>query len=167
MKIIKLNKTGLTKIHKFCEVVHKKRSTRDTKRNDVSPNRLNNEIIGKIGECAAWKATKIGKLDFSYRETNTFKYDGDLDENTHVKTCHIKYKDSQFDSWTVDKKDPVCVSPKDNDIIILVYANEEGYSEIIGFVNAKEIQPYWKPTKLIPHKLAIYKNDIIHMVKNI
>lgn len=165
---------GITykKIRKRSNDIHGARASRDARRNDNGSRRLEQALVGKIGEVVAWKLTGIGEVDFDiYEDGNKhvdFEYD--LAKYVHVKTCNSRFKDSPFDSWTVDKRDPMCCDPDPWEIVILCYASvHSDYAEgdAIGFVVAKDVVDLWKPTKKIPHKVAIYKDDIEDLIKPI
>lgn len=162
---VNVTKRTVEFIEKFCEAVHKKRKFRDAKNNDSGKRRIKNEITGKIGEFAAWAIYGGTKPDFNLYENGKVNFDGDLGPGKHVKTCHIKYRGRDIDSWTADKKDPIVFDPTDDDMIILVYADEKGTAYIEGHVKASDVKKFWKPTRNIPHKVAIYRDDIEEFIQ--
>lgn len=144
-------------------IVDKRLKDRDKKRGDNDRDfRIQNQMVGMVGETAAYeKYIEINpeaKMDTEV--WNRPKFGGDLDQYTHVKTCHTRAKGGPLDSWTCDKKDPIITGPEEDDAIILVYANEQGEYEIVGFVWAMEVQNLWKPTAKLPWKVALYRPDI-------
>lgn len=123
-----------------------------------------------MGEVMAWKSSGVGSVDLEiYEDGHQMRnFDGDLAPHIHVKTCNLRFKGNPiYDSWTVDRKDPLCMCPTSEDKIILVYADSfDVYAEgeVVGFVNAVDIKDKWKPTKKIPHKVAIYLEDIKDLI---
>lgn len=168
--------TGKTfqKIRNRAKKIHEARASRDQRRNDErGPYQC---IVGLMGEVMAWKASGVGSIDLEIYEDGHQErnFDGDLAPYVHVKTCNLRFKgNSAYDSWIVDMKDPLCTNPAPEDKIILVYAdsyNDYAIGEVAGFVNAVDVKDIWKPTKKIPHKVAIYIDDIkgmIHPIENI
>jgi hypothetical protein len=162
---VKLSDKLVDFITKFCEKVHAARKQRDLCNKDRGKQRIKNEITGKVGEVAAWKVCGGKQPDFEIYENGRPNFDADLGNHIHVKTCHLRYKGRPLDSWTVDKRDPLCFNPHPKDVIVLVYANEYGDNEVVGYVNATDVKPYWRPTRNLYHKLAIYRSDIKEFIQ--
>jgi hypothetical protein len=157
-------KEEINQISKAATAIHNKRFGRDFRNGDTGNHRIEREIIGKLGEVAASKYYG-GTVDFSLRESGTFTFDSDLDENVHVKTCSYdeRYKSN---SWTMDRSDPLIIRPDPKDIIVLVYAklNEDGTgeTEVVGHVYAKDIISHYVDCRSprMKHKCAFYWEDI-------
>lgn len=166
--LIQLDKAELSQIKKFCEAVTKARTARDRKNNDTGDHRIIREMVGKIGEYAAWKATGIGEVDFNiYKDREVSKNCvGDLDEVTHVKTCAEEYRDTKYDGWLVSLYDKFFDAPKLDDRIILCYATIDGAVDVVGWVKATEMKPFYRlpQNRKLAHKLAIYRSDISHII---
>ena len=158
------------KVFAFCESVHQARANRDRYNNDSGSGRLINELTGKCGEAGVaqlWKKEEL--IDFEIHKNGKVQYTADLGTNVHVKTCHLKFKNKPQDSWTVDRRDPLCTNPKPTDIIVLVYANQHGNIEVYGHVMATQVIKYWKDciSPVLAHKQAIYKNDIDSLITKV
>lgn len=160
-----LSKRVLRLLIEFCKQVHEKRKDRDNNNNDSGPHRLDRELVGKIGElCYAYKLDLMHLCDMTIYERGQVKLGGDLGKHIHVKTCHIKYKGTDFDSWLVDINDAIYLKPSEEDLIYLAYANEEGYCEMIGHVKATDVYNRWEKSKKLAHKRAIYLDDIKDLI---
>jgi hypothetical protein len=150
--------------------IHQARHRRDERRNDVRSSE--NCLLGLLGEVIAWKQSGIGKVDFKIYPDGHEKrnFDGDLMKYVHVKTCRLALHGTVYDSWLIDKKDPLYTHPDPWDIIILCYAEvyeDHGKGTSIGFVLAHEVQHVIKPSQKIPHKVALYRKDIKDYIKPI
>ena len=164
---IKLTAKQLVTIENFCHRVSEARESRNRYNNDSGKHRIEREITGKVGEYAAWAVSGIGEVDFSIHETGSVKFDGDLTPTTHVKTCHSKYRGSNYDGWLIDKGDPVRKNPGDSDFIILVYADNNGNADVIGCVWAYDLLKHWRRpmNSKLRHKDAIYMSEIKHLIE--
>jgi len=176
---VQLTPEELEQVITFAKQIRQKQSkegSRDTRNEDFGDKRLENEIIGKVGEVAVANYVK-GQVDFRVWPTGTRGYsqfEPDISNATkeefkgfhiHVKTCHWKYIRGNK-SWTVDKNDPIILRPKPTDLIFLVFALPEGKARIDGYVRATDVQGLWKPcfSEFMRHKLAIYYEDIQRLI---
>lgn len=144
-------------------------------RGDVK-NRFNQNLIGKLGELGAAKLIG-GKIDMRIWETGSRgadQFEGDVvgarglyrDYNIHVKTCHLRLRNMA--SWTVDANDPL-MKGYENDIIILMMADEEGRVKGVGRVMARDVASLWKRcvSNHMQHKRAIYAEDIANYIQRL
>ena len=178
---VQLSKEELDQVIEFARKIRQKQSkpgSRDHMNEDLTDRRLENEIIGKVGEYAVAKLVG-GTIDLRIWESGTRGYsqfEPDISDATHtdfvgksihVKTCHLKYIRSSQRSWTVDQNDPIIQKPKPTDIIFLAFASATGQSLIHGHVLASHVQPYWKAcvSTFMAHKRAIYYNDIKALIR--
>ena len=178
---VQLSKEELDQVIEFARKIRQKQSkpgSRDHMNEDLTDKRLENEIIGKVGEYAVAKLVG-GTIDLRIWESGTRGYsqfEPDISDATHtdfvgksihVKTCHLKYIRSSQRSWTVDQNDPIIQKPKPTDIIFLAFASATGQSLIHGHVLASQVQPYWKScvSTFMAHKRAIYFNDIKALIR--
>lgn len=166
--IIQLTQTELSKIKTFCNDVHTARSNRDRRNKDEGEHRIVREMVGKIGEYAAWKATGIGQVDFKiYKDREVSKNcDGDLTPYTHVKTCAEEYRGTKYDGWLISLYDRWFDKPQIDDRIILCYAKVDGWVDVAGWVKATEMKPFYRlpQSRKLTHKLAWYAEDINHLI---
>lgn len=169
--LVKLTKEEMAKIKDFCTTLSSKRRQRDIVNNDTGNHRIIRELTGKAGEYAAWKVTKIGSVDFEIYAAADVKKKclGDLDEHTHVKTCHAKYKDTRYDGWLVGILEKWIDNPHEDDKIILAYGDEGGTVEIAGYILAKEVVGMYKLpiNRKLEHKVALYRKDIDSYIRDI
>ena len=150
-------------------------------RGDTGSYRRNNCLVGKFGEagasimlggemaCDVWATGSRRGLQFD-PDITTVK--GPFSSyNIHVKTCHMKHGrlidgttllPSASASWTIDASDPVMLCPSSSDIIVLMFANEQGDVFGLGWVYALDVACLWKPCRspYMRHKRAIYFPDI-------
>lgn len=184
MKKLRLTENELNGIVDFSKKIREKQSkdySRDFMNKDQSAKRLMHEIIGKVGE---YSVTKVigGKVDFGIWGTSSrgaSQFEPDITNcsknpiktpydqyKIHVKTCSLKDYDfnkdcpGKYASWTFDKKDPLISNPSQDDIIILVMADNIGRSLVIGYLFASDMLGKYKPCKVLNHKVALYWPDI-------
>lgn len=168
MTRVKLTWLALDKIRDWCDLVHENRAARDAKNNDNHTKRIDREIVGKIGELVTACFLDLRKMvDWGIHVKGKVDFTGDLGEFIHVKTCAMDAKGATADSWLVDISDKIYTSPRPEDLIYLAYADISGECEVIGYVTAEEVYRIWKPSLKLAHKWAIYKDDIIHLIKPI
>lgn len=162
--IIQLTPDELAKVKKFCDELSPKRLQRDIVNNDTGGHRIIRELTGKVGEYAAWKATGIGQVDFNIYAASQVKHKcmGDLDDHTHVKTCHSKWRGTKYDGWLVGYLESYIDKPADNDRIILTYGDEAGLVDVVGFIYAKEVKGKYRlpVNRRLEHKVALYAEDM-------
>jgi len=178
---VQLSKEELAQVIDFAQKIRQKQSkpgSRDHVNDDMTDKRLENEIVGKVGEYAVAKLIG-GTIDLRIWESGTrgiSQFEPDISDATrpdfvgqaiHVKTCNWKYLNAPQRSWTVDKNDPIIQKPKPTDIIFLAFASANGRSLIHGHVLATRALPYWKPcvSTFMAHKRAIYYNDIKALIR--
>lgn len=186
---ISITKTELAKVDAFCRQIQIKQShrgSRDLKHHDTGKGRLLNNLVGKLGEVGAAKVVG-GEVDFHIWATGAKgrdHFDPDIINPTtsyfrgkdiHVKTCHSKYgtinKDKIYpsarSSWTVDARDPILVQPSNRDILVLMFADEQGNVFSYAWVEAEKVQPFWRPcmSAFMAHKRALYLQDIKDMLR--
>ena len=179
-----LNSEELQQVKNYCSKEYDKRRVRDILNNDNGKNRMQDNILGKIGEVACAACYDV-KVNWDIFETNEYKPEKDLygnntDQNLFVKTSSAEYSESRAGkrggtvysniSFVVDKKrDPIMNDPEENYVVILAYANLEGEVYVLGHINAKKLQEpgqkYYKPTDYLPHKSALYLKDIFHLIE--
>jgi hypothetical protein len=182
-------------VRDFCVAIRDKqqrRGSRDHINNDTSAFRLSNDMVGKLGELAATLicggTTDLRVWNSGSRGIDQFEADIVNCEITpikakfskmllNVKTCNIKhikydkrrdvYYPSNSASWTVDKNDPLMTNPKEDDVLVLMFADDRGNAFYLGYVFATEIAECWKAclSPHMAHKRAIYYPDISKFVK--
>lgn len=177
---IVLGRDEMNRVESFCKKIQHKQSlkgSRDMQRNDVGKHRIINGLIGKLGEVGAAKCFG-GVVDFRVWKTGArgldqFEPDLALNEGAHrfhVKTCHMKHTQrtpkgvfpKTTASWTIDENDPMMTHPDKQDIIILMFASDEGSVCYLGWVHATHMQGFWRPclSQALSHKRAVYIRDI-------
>ena len=168
----KLTQQELSQIKDFAAKVGQARVGRDRANNDQGNHRILREITGKVGEVGARKELGYGAVDFTvYKGTKTLVKNTafDLAPNIHVKTCNLKYRATKYDGFLVGLSDSIVKAPQKEDKIILVYADESGNYEVVGYVYVSEVAHLYKPpvnTNLL-HKIALYTKDIEDYVRPI
>lgn len=188
MEFISINSSELATVTGFCEAIQRKQSkpgSRDEHNNDKGQRRFGNNFIGKIGEYAATKIVG-GVIDMRVWNTGSRgadQFEADIMESEvnpiitpfkgyklHVKTCNSKHifkgQPGNTASWTADRHDPLVVSPKRDDIIIFMFADNSGICHAVGWVYAQEVQRYWKAcvSEHMKHKVAMYFKDMKHLI---
>lgn len=191
---VSMTKMDLAKVDAYCRQIQVKQSrpgSRDHKHRDTGKDqndRYWNNFVGKLGELGAAKATG-GTVDFAVWPTGfqgRDHFDPDVvapskdifhGKHLHVKTCHTRWSTihhgkifpSARASWTVDARDPILVQPTNRDLLVLMFADEEGQVFSYGWVEATRIQSFWKPcaSKFMSHKRALYLHDIKDLVKRV
>lgn len=177
---INVTRDDITRVQNFCQAIQQKQDrygSRDRSRGDTGKHRFLNGFVGKIGEVGAAKIFG-GTVDFrvwatGQRGLDQFEPDiasSSSTYNLHVKTCHMKHTKrsprgvvpTATASWTIDVSDPLMKNPADRDRIILMFASDYGDVQYLGWIDAKQALPFWKPclSSTLSHKRAIYMNDI-------
>lgn len=189
-KFVSLSRGDHAQVKSFCEKICVKQSTpysRDFKNNDQGPRRHGNNLVGKYGEVGAAKIIG-GEVDFKVWSTGSRGHDQFETDimapthrsfkgyNVHVKTCHAKYGIRKGDrlfpdssaSWTIDASDPVFRDPSPRDIIVLMFATDDGRVWGLGWVKASLLYHMWRPCKsvFLSHKRAVYYADIAKSVSS-
>lgn len=124
-------------------------------------------VKGKLAEIA-WLTLTGGQADFGI--TPKGKFDCDITGATaypfvgkrlHVKTTGKEGSVAPWDSWMVEKNDPLINDPKKDDMLLLSYTYDNFCVELFGIlpVTALRIE-HWQPTELIPEKLCIKREHI-------
>lgn len=161
----------------YANLVFSARQHRNSTRRDNDPTaRIRNEMMGKMGEFAAWMAgfgTKMPDVRIYVDGDRNYRFGADVGGSFHIKTCSKwiydrggKPKYSVAPSWLVEWKDPVILNPQKEDLIALLQGDLEADKpvfEYYGYVKATDLPPYLKePVRkdLAKNKVAFYVADM-------
>lgn len=133
--------------------------------------RLIQAVQGKLAEMA-WASYFKADVDFQIRKKAVFDTDlTNVPQPYHVARMHVKttvkdfYGNSRYDSWMVERNDPLVTKPDQYDWFLLSYVLPDFSVEMYGILGSHEIE--WKETERLPRKLAVYRSDVDHLITKI
>lgn len=124
-------------------------------------------VKGKLAELA-WQSVTGGTVNFDI--TPVGRFDSDITGSTvvpfagkklHVKTTKKDGTVAPYDSWMVERKDPLITDPQPEDILLLSYTYDNFTVELFGILPVSALkEAHWQPTEVIPQKLCIKREHI-------